>query len=549
VKVSVANALGLLALTCATAVAEVKMPAIFGDHMVLQEKQTIPVWGTADPGEKIVIQLNWQRVGITADEKGKWRVDLKPVKANSKPITLMVSGANTLTFTDVLIGDVWLASGQSNMVFGLKQVNDGATAVQQADQPMIRIFTVPRVPAAMPQADIAPTADPMMGKWLVCSPATIAAGSQGFSAVAYFFGREIQTMTGNPIGLISSNVGGTPAQAWLGMEGLEEDKELERYVNEHRALLNRYDAAIKTYPEDLAAYKEKEAEWTRVSKPVNDAALKQWQLDTTAATAAGQPAPPRPKTVSEPRMPDPTGGSGAPTALFNGMIAPLIPYAIKGTIWYQGEANGGRGAEYRVLFPRLIQDWRKRWAEGDFPFLFVQLPNYNQAWGMLREAQLSTLSMPKTGMAVTIDLGTVGNIHPPYKREVAHRLALAAQHVAYDKELVYSGPTYKSMTVKENTIRISFTNVGGGLTLETTPVSGRDITPAPTDELITFQIAGKDKQWHAAQAKIDGEEVVVSSTEVASPVAVRYGWDPPPVCNLYNKEHLPASPFRTDDWQ
>jgi sialate O-acetylesterase len=230
------------------------------------------------------------------------------------------------------------------------------------------------------------------------------------------------------------------------------------------------------------------------------------------------------------------------------MIAPLVPYAIKGAIWYQGEANGGRGAEYRATLGALINDWRAKWNEGNFPFLLVQLPEYQDAWGLLRESQLKTLELPNTGMAVAIDVGVEHNIHPPFKEIAGDRLALAAEHVAYGANLVYSGPIYSSMQAEGNAIRLSFDHVGGGLTIGASGASGHGFVPAPTDHLVMFTIAGEDKQWFPAEARIEGDAIVVSNSEVPHPVAVRYGWDPPGICNLYNKEGLPASPFRTDAW-
>jgi sialate O-acetylesterase len=546
-RTALALALGFVA---ASAAAEVKMPAIFGDHMVLQQDRTIPVWGTAAPGEMVAVSLGKDHAKAKADASGKWRVDLKAVPWSGVGTTLIVKGTNTVTFSDVLVGDVWLASGQSNMEYGIAGADTGPRAIAAANNPMIRLFIVPRATAAYPQTEIATPADAWHGRWEVCTPETLGQGATwaGFSAVAYFFGRDIQKFTGRPVGLIADSYGGSPAQAWVSFEGLQKDPILDPFVQAHRKLLAGYDAAMASLPGDMAAWKAKDEEWQRVSKPANAEAQKKWQEDAAAAAAAGKPAPPQPHLVNEPQMPDPTGGHGHPSALYNGMIVPILPYAIKGVIWYQGESNNGIGPIYRTMFARLIQDWRERWGEGDFPFIFVQLPNFNYKWSPMRESQLKTLAVPNTGMVVTIDVGGEHSLHPLYKEVVGGRMALVAEHVAYGKDLVYEGPLYKGMVVEGNSIRVSFNDVGSGLTIGTTPVHGADVTVAPTDKLMSFTIAGEDRVFHPAEAKIDGDTVVVTSAEVAHPVAVRYGWEPPTTCNLYNKEMLPASPFRTDDW-
>jgi len=541
--------LGLIATTGAWA--QVKLPAIFGDHMVLQGDKTIPVWGTASPGEKIKVSLGHDHASVRADAQGKWRVDLKKIAPSNASLMLTVSGRNKVELSDVLIGDVWVASGQSNMEFGIKDADTGQAALKTANQPMIRLFVVPKRPAAYPEADIdtKSAASPLQGKWQLCTPETLAnEAPTGFSAVAYFFGRNIQRFTGKPVGLIATVWGGSVAESWISLDGLEKEPTLEPRVLEHKQLLAHYDAAVAAYPAALADYNVKNKEWTDVSQPQNVAAMKQWQVQADAATAAGQTEPPKPKLIDAPVKPDPSGGRDQPTNLFNGMIAPLLPYAIKGVIWYQGEGNGAHGAAYRATFAALITDWRSKWNEGDFPFLFVQLPEYHGAWGPVRESQLHTLSLPNTGMVVAIDVGLAENVHPPFKEVVGNRLALVTEHVAYGKDLVYSGPIYSSMQVQGDAIKLAFDHIGGGLMIGHSPVSGHDFVPAPIDRLVTFTIAGEDKQWFPAEAKIEGNMVIVSSPQVPHPVAVRYGWDPPAICNLYNQEGLPASPFRTDTW-
>lgn len=542
-------AAGFLSMGVLSAVAEVKMPAIFGDHMVLQGEKTIPVWGTAAAGEAVTVTLGKTSAKTTADANGRWRVDLKAARPSAVATTLVVKGTNELKFTDVLVGDVWVASGQSNMEFGIKNASTGPAAVAAGNQPMIRLFTVPKATAALPLSDIGPIKTEGVGKWWVCTPESLGYGVWGgFSAVAYFFGRDIQKFTGNPVGLIHTSWGGTPAEAWTPYENLQKDPTLASLAETHATLLKGYDAASAAFPQTMAEYKIKDDAWKANVKPVNDAGLKAWQARVDA-TPAGQPLPAKPPFVYEPNAPDLAGGPSHPTSLYNGMIAPIVPYAIKGAIWYQGEANAGRAVQYRTLFPTMIKAWREKWGEGDFPFLFVQLADFESPWGMVREAQTKTLAVPNTGMAVITDVGTFRDIHPPFKEIVGDRLALAAEHIAYGKKLVYSGPMYKSMKVEGGSVRVSFDQLGGGLAIVPRPVSGRDVVQAPVDHLVGFTVAGDDKVWHEAEAKIDGKDVVVSSADVPHPVAVRYGWDAPPVANLYNKEQLPASPFRTDDWE
>jgi sialate O-acetylesterase len=355
-------------------------------------------------------------------------------------------------------------------------------------------------------------------------------------------------LTGRPVGLINSSWGGTPAQAWTSYEGLQSVPQLVEYAESHKKLLGGYDAALAAYPQSLEQFQKRHDEWLITGKPKNDAALSEWNDARKAALASGQTEPPRPVLVPEPQKPDLGGGPGHSTALFNGMIAPIIPYGIKGAIWYQGEANGGKGMEYRYLFRAMIQSWRNQWAQGDFPFFYVQLPDFQSPWGLLRESQLLTLSLPKTGMAVAIDVGTIKNIHPPYKEVVGDRLALVAEHVAYGKDVEYSGPIYKSMRVEGNAIRIQFDHALG-LKTGKPPVNGADMAEVPSERLVTFTVAGADEQWYPADAKIDGSTILVSNPQVQAPIAVRFGWDPPSICNLYNGAGLPASPFRTDDWK
>ncbi|MCE0483901.1 MAG: sialate O-acetylesterase [Methylacidiphilales bacterium] len=535
--------------------ADVKMPAIFGDHMVLQQDSKIPVWGWAAPGEKVNVALGTKTADTTADAQGKWRVDLPPLPAGSTAQTLKITGKNVIQIQDVLVGDVWLCSGQSNMQFGLMNEPNAADELKKADEPQIRIFYVPMKAYIHPQGDIAVTSKNLEGKWLVCTPFNIHFDGNwgGFSAVAFYFGREIHQFTGKPVGLIGSYWGATPAQAWTSLEALEKYPALDHFVKEYQTRAARYTAPDAKYKDIMEENDAEMAQWKAEVEAPFHTAMANWQLTANEYKAIGQPPPPKP-TLARP-------GPGHPgltaSVLFNGMVAPLIPFGLKGVIWYQGEANEGNGLEYGTLFPAMITDWRERWGESDFPFLFVQLANYRQPatkpcegnWAWVRDSQLHTLSLPNTGMASAIDIGNPNDIHPKDKADVAARLALAAKQVAYgQKDIVYSGPLYDSMRQEGEQIRIHFTQVGSGLTIGTPPWTWNGKPVPPPTELTGFAIAGADKKWYWAHAVIDGDGVVVSSNQVPNPVAVRYGWADNPRCNLYNKEKLPASPFRTDSW-
>ena len=532
--------------------ADVHLPAIFGSHMVLQQNIKIPIWGRADAGEAITVALGDHTAKVTADASGKWRVDLEPVTTAATPLILTVTGKNSLKFDDVLVGDVWMCSGQSNMQFGLSGVINAPAEIAKADDPQLRLFAVSSPQALDPQTDL-------KGAWMVCSPTTVG----GFSAVGYYFGRELRHTLNRPIGLINTARGGMPAQAYTSLSGLQKDPPFSRYIDDYQKIAADYPKAKEAYPAALAVYNDQLKQWKNDHGAAYDAATKQWQDAVNQAAAKGQPAPPRPQfNPPQPKTPDlPVGLPSTPTVLYNGLIAPLVPYAFKGVIWYQGESNAGNGFEYRTLFPRMISDWRQKWNQGDFPFLYVQLANFggwNRApqtnpgeasgWALVREAQLKTLSLPNTGMAVIIDIGEAGNIHPRDKLDVGLRLVLAAKHTAYGQDLVYSGPIYDAMTMEGNKIRLSFKQTGSGLQMSALPWTPTGVpAPAPA-ELTGFAISGADQNWVWGKAQIDGNTVIVSSDQVAAPVAVRYGWANNPSCNLYNKEGLPASPFRTDDW-
>jgi sialate O-acetylesterase len=536
--------------------AEVTMPAIFGEHMVLQQGMKVPVWGTADPGEDVTVTVGKATAKTKAEADGKWRVEL-PVLAGpgATPVTMTVQGKNLLTFSDVLIGDVWLCSGQSNMEFPLQAYNkaysgdaQAATMVPQANDSQLRFFIVEQMTSLDPQPDVKKSPTAMKDHWQVCTPKSAAA----FSAVSYYFGRDLRTHLQRPIGLIGSYWGGTPAQAWTSISGLQKDPVLQHYVDDHQKTEANLAQATAAYPALKAAYTAEQATWNQTVGDAYNKALDAWNDAARQAVAAGQAPPPKPAPASPmPKAPvPPDGGHLAPGNLFNGMIAPLIPFALKGAIWYQGEGNAFQPEEYRVLFPAMISDWREKWGEGNFPFLFVQLAGFQPGkfdnWAFLREAQAMTLSLPNTGMAVAVDIGDPFNIHPKDKLDVGKRLALAARHVAYGEKLVYSGPVYQSIQARGKAIDVTFTHEGGGLVIGSAPWVAGDRAPIPTTSLAGFTIAGSDYKWVPAEAKIQGNAVEVSSAQVPQPIAVRYDWLNSPEGNLYNKDGLPAAPFRTD---
>lgn len=471
----------LLASTASLAAAEVKVPTFFGDHMVLQRDRAVPVWGTAAPGERVTVEFApaadagqaGQKKTATADATGKWMVRLDPLKAGDKPAELKV-GPRVLR--DILVGEVWLACGQSNMEMPVGDVYrpdayPGVMNFKQelaaADQPAIRLLLVEHAAAFAPASDV-----PTPG-WQVCTPHAAAR----ISAVGYFFARHLHEERKVPVGIISSAWSATIAETWAGASGL------------------------RTVPKFAALLDKREPLWKQ--------------------------------SGAQPRREE-------PTHLYNGMIAPLIPMAIRGAIFYQGESNARAAKDYQDLFPALIRGWRQDWGQGDFPFLFVQLAAYGgkpkgpseDGWANLREAQTMALSLPSTGMAVTIDIGHPKLIHPPNKQEVGRRLGLCARALAYGEKIEYSGPLYKSMAVEGGKIRLRFDHARG-LTVKGAKLTG-------------FAIAGADKKFAWADATIDGNEVVVGSPQVEKPLSVRYGWAGNPDCNLYNGAGLPASPFRTD---
>lgn len=486
--------------------ADVKLPAIIGDNMVLQRGKKVTIWGWAKPGEEVMVGVSWNgmRWAVKADEDGKWMFRMNPPKTGG-PYEMTISGKNVIKIKNIMVGEVWVCSGQSNMQWTVQNSANSEEEIAAANYPNIRLFYVKRTIAHEPQPDCE-------GSWTECSPETIG----GFSAVAYYFGRELHKELNVPIGLIHTSWGGTPSEAWTSREVLEQEPEAA-------PILQRYDDVVAKYPQIKQEYEKRIEEWKKAAE---------------TAKAEGKKVPGRPRLPYGPEHPH------APAGLYNAMIAPLIPYGLQGAIWYQGESNAGRAYQYRTIFPAMIKNWRNDWGQGDFSFLFVQLANFmevkeepaDSAWAELREAQLMTLDLPNTGMAVIIDIGEANNIHPKNKQDVGRRLALWALAKNYGKDVVYSGPLYKTMNVEGNKAVLSFEHVGGGL------VAGGG------GPLKGFAIAGADRKFIWADAKIEGDKVIVSSNEVSAPAAVRYAWADNPVCNLYNAEGLPASPFRTDSW-
>ena len=501
--------------------ADVKPNPLFCDNAVLQRNVPIPVWGAARDGEKVTVRFDGQTVSTTA-AAGEWMVKLPPHKEGG-PYQLTFAGDNTVTFNNVLVGEVWLCAGQSNMEFGLKSASENE--IPKANYPKLRMFSTPRLISATPRTEA-------NGQWVECDPTSAAR----FSAVAYFFGRDLHKTLNVPVGLFVSAWGATAAEAWTSIEGLSKAPELAKYVKAIEKVQADYAKTAAAYPEEEAAYNELKKQWDAEFGKAYAKTLAAWGQNAKMAEAERKPIPPKPQPSKAaplpPRAPD--GTHKTPTVLFNSKIAPLVPYAIKGVIWYQGESNAGTTKEYQTLFPALIADWREKWGQGDFPFLFVQIAPFKRNPPEIRESQFLTLSKsPNTAMAVTTDVGDANDIHPKQKEPVGGRLALAARALAYGEKIEYSGPLFASMKIDGPRVTVRFDHVGSGLLAKGGPLKG-------------FTLAGPDKNFVPAIAEIVGDAVVVRAPEVAAPVAVRYGWASVPDVNLFNKDGLPASPFRSD---
>jgi len=513
-------------LLCSTlsGYADVALHGLFTDNMILQRDIPVAVYGMAEPGEKVTVTFVGKTKAAIAGKDGAWSVKLDAMKFSATAAAMTVAGKNTITLNNVLIGDVWLCSGQSNMEFSLGQSNR-PDDITKADFPTIRMFHVPGVPAACLRTDT------KFG-WGVCTPQA----ASNFSAVGFYFARKITQETGVPIGLMKAAWGGTCIEPWISYPGLASIPEL---AQDKETL----DKLIKTYVDTMAGLPAKTAAYVAEARKA-----------ISANTQVPDP-------VDLPFYPINGTGPYGWNCLYNGTIHPLTKFGIKGVLWYQGEANGGEGETYFQKTRALIGGWRKAWNQGDFPFYLVQLANYEapnknpeggDGWAKVRMAQLKSLTIPNTGMAVAIDLADADNprdIHPKNKKDVGERLALWSLAKDYGKKnLVFSGPLYKSMKVEVAKIRISFDSTGSGLSVGTK--KGYDpIVKDAHGKLQKFAIAGEDKKWVWAEAVIDGKTVLVSSPSVPKPVAVRYAFSMnPDGCNLYNNEGLPASPFRTDEW-
>ena len=498
----------LVLLSAVVIKANVVLPDVISDGMVLQCNRPVPIWGQADPGEVVTVKFAGQSKKVIAGADGKWLVRLDSLKANATPATMVISGKNTIELKDVLVGEVWLMSGQSNMQRLLSETADGAAAIAAANHPQIRLFNVSRQVAFKHQP-------PPLATWQACSPESV----KQFSAAGYYFGVELEKELGVPIGLINSSYGGSQAEAWTPVEYLLASDDLKQTVERTKT----WDAERAQVRAD---YEEK---------------LKVWRASVEEAKTSGarpQPSPAVPDALREYRI---------ASSIYNGMIAPVIPFSIRGAFWYQGESNEARAQQYGILLPTMIRAWRERWGEGSFPFGIVQLPNYrdpkeepaDEPWSHIREAQRRTaLSTPNTGLIVTIDIGEAHDIHPKNKLDVGRRMARWALADVYGRKITKSGPAFSRAKIDGSKIVLTFDDVGQGLKI-------RD-----GDKLDEFAIAGADHKWHWAEARIVGKNrVEVWSDAVPKPLAVRYAFNNNPKHpNLTNETGLPATPFRTDDW-
>lgn len=491
--------------------AELKLPAIIGDNMVLQQKQANPLWGWDTPGTEVTVKFSGQTKTAKAGADGKWTVKLDPLPANARPAVLSIQGSSKRDLQNVLVGEVWICSGQSNMQWSVNASWDADLEIATAKFPLIRLISVPQVGTQEPQKDF-------KGEWKECSPQTVG----GFSAVGFFYGRVLHQMLDVPVGLINNAWGGSAAEAWVRRDVLEKD------------------ARFKGLIENWVA-REKQLS-SAEAKAAHEKAMAAWKEKADAAKKAGQPftqrAPQSPQQV--------LGGNARPGNIYNGVLLPTIGYGVKGAIWYQGESNASRAHEYGHLFPLMIQHWRDEWKQGDFPFYWVQLADFkaekpepgDSDWAELRESQTKTQNAIKNGgQAVIIDLGEANDIHPKNKRDVSERLARIALARDYGVDIRWRSPEFKSAEFQ------------GGKAIVTLDTFGSTLRTVDVSEVKGFAICGEDRKWVWADAKITGKDKVeVSAKAVPNPVAVRYAWADNPVCNLFSVEGLPVTPFRSDDF-
>ena len=504
----------LTALLAVSARAELKLPAIIGDNMVLQQKQTNPIWGWDAPGTKVTVKFGDQTKSGAADAKGKWTVKLDPVAANATPAVLTITGSSTKEIKNVLVGEVWLCSGQSNMGFTTGRARDADVELLSCNIPQIRLVKVPNVGIQEPQDDF-------KGEWKECTPETVTS----FTAVGFFYGRILHDMLGVPVGLIDNAWGGSSCEAWVRRDVLEKDARFKDLMATWKQTESNYTDA--TLEKEKADFKVKQDAWAKARAE----ALKAKKFFTAAPPRAPQ---------------NPLTGQHRPGNLYSGCLHPIIGYGIKGAIWYQGESNAGKAYEYGYLFPLMIQHWRDEWKAGDFPFYWVQLADFkaetatpgDSDWAELRESQTKTQSAIKNGgQAVIIDVGEGKDIHPTNKRDVAERLVRWALAKDYGIKIPYRSPEFKGAEFAGNKATVTLDTFGS--TLQTFDVA----------EVRGFAVCGEDKKWAWADAKIVGpDKIEVTSKTIAKPIAVRYAWADNPVCNLYSKEWLPVTPFRSDNF-
>lgn len=485
-----------LIIGCHLLNAQIKLPALVSDNMVLQQNAKVNLWGWAAPNESIKIQLGWQKdvVETKADAKGNWKVAVVTSKADKKKYTIILEASNKIILNNILLGEVWVCSGQSNMFFPVGNqegtwktgVKNYEEEIKNANFSLIRLFTVATVASEKPLDDV-------KGNWDECTPESV----NTFSAVAYFFGRDLLQNIKTPIGLISTSWGGTKAEAWTSEKVLEENKDLVSILEENAQKEKQYYTDLETF-------------YTSVKKENTSTTLK------------------KPKRNQENKY---------PFVLYNGMLHPILNYTIKGVIWYQGESNAEKALLYQILFPAMVQSWRDDWNQGDFPFYYVQIAPHKSQNAYIRESQLFSLNkIRNSGMVVTTDVGNETNIHPIDKQTVGYRLALIARAKTYNEsKLIFSGPVYNHMKLDKKQIQLFFDYAESGLKQK-------------GDSLNEFEIAGEDQVFYPAEAKIKGNTILVSSSKVKKPAAVRFAWKPFPNPNLFNAENLPASPFRTDNW-